>query len=215
MHNSVTTCTKLHAHFTVPGCWDFCGVLQETIITTRTCLSLSCWRMVHLTRPILLEQYHKILREAPTRIHRILMEIPNRLDLILRELFRWILQTLMLSANCTWLFGFTNNSKIVSERETGFCFLYSRPHHGHNSLITPPLPNRLPRSQFLYDLDLVSCKIYLLPLTNALGTCGSPSLRRLFLVIDCTTNNTLIPPFLPPPDQIAPPEVNSCPIWTW
>ncbi len=34
----------------------------------------------------------------------------------------------------------------------------------------PPLPNRLPRSQFLSDLDLVSCKIYLPPLTNALGT---------------------------------------------
>jgi len=34
MHNSVTTCTKLHAHFTVPGCWDFCGVLQETQIVS-------------------------------------------------------------------------------------------------------------------------------------------------------------------------------------
>ncbi len=89
----------------------------------------------------------------------------------------------------------------MSESETGFCFLYSCPHHGHNS----PLPNRLPRSQFLSDLDLVSCKIYLAPLTNALGTCGLPSLRRLSLKIDCTTNNTLIPPFLPPPDQIPPP----------
>ena len=43
----------------------------------------------------------------------------------------------------------------MSERETGFCFLYSRPHHGHhNSLINPHY-------------------------------------------------------------QIASPEVNSCPIWTW
>ena len=42
----------------------------------------------------------------------------------------------------------------MRERETGFCFLYSRPHHGHNSLINPP-------------------------------------------------------------NQIAFPEVNSCPIWTW
>ena len=97
--------------------------------------------------------------------------------------------------------GYYRRPKIVSESETGFCFLYSCPHHGHNS----PLPNRLPRSQFLSDLDLVSCKIYLAPLTNALGTCGLPSLRRLSLKIDYTTNNTLIPPFLPPPDQIPPP----------
>ena len=78
-----------------------------TIITTRTCLSLSYRRMVCLTRPILLERYHKILREAPMQIHRILREIPNRLDLILRELFRWILQTLMFSANRTRLVVFT------------------------------------------------------------------------------------------------------------
>jgi hypothetical protein len=78
-----------------------------TIITTRTCLSLSYQRMVRLTRPILLEQYHKILREAPTQISRILMEIVNRLDLILRKLFRLILQMLMFSANHTQLVGFT------------------------------------------------------------------------------------------------------------
>ncbi len=58
-----------------------------TIITTRTCLSLSYFRMVSLTRPILLERYHKILRDAPMQIHRILREIPNRLDLILRSSF--------------------------------------------------------------------------------------------------------------------------------
>jgi hypothetical protein len=78
-----------------------------TIITTRTCLSLSYRRMVSTTTPILLEQYHKILREAPTQIRRILREIPNRLNLILRELFCLILQTLTLGENCTRLFGFT------------------------------------------------------------------------------------------------------------
>jgi len=78
-----------------------------TIVTTRTCLSLSYQRMVRLTRPILLEQYHKILREAPTQIHRILREILNRLDWILRELFCLILLTLMFSAYCTRLIGFT------------------------------------------------------------------------------------------------------------
>jgi hypothetical protein len=107
--------------------------------------------------------------------------------------------------------GYYRRPKIVSERKTGFCFLYSRPHHGHNS----PLPNCLPRSQFLSDLDLVSCKIYPPPLTNMLGTFESPSSRRLSLEIDRMANNTLIPPFLPPPDQIAPPEVNSCPFWGW
>jgi hypothetical protein len=63
--------------------------------------------MVSTTTPILLEQYHKILREAPTQIRRILREIPNRLNLILRELFCLILQTLTLSENRTRLFGFT------------------------------------------------------------------------------------------------------------
>jgi hypothetical protein len=72
-----------------------------TIITIRTYFSLSYRRMVSLTRPILLEQYYKILREAPTQILRILREIPNRLDLILRELFHLILQMLTFSANAT------------------------------------------------------------------------------------------------------------------
>jgi len=34
--------------------------------------------------------------------------------------------------------GYYRRTKLVSERKTGFCFLYSHPHHGHNSLINPP-----------------------------------------------------------------------------
>ena len=40
----------------------------------------------------------------------------------------------------------------------------------------PPIPNRLPQSQFLSDLDRSSGKIYLPPLTNASVTCvAAPS----------------------------------------
>ena len=113
-----------------------------------------------------------------------------------------------------FLWGTTGDPKLwANAKQVSVSF--SGPPQWPQLFDQPPLPNRLPRSQFLSDLDLVSCKIYLPPLTNALGTCGSPSLRRLSLEIDCTTNNTLIPPFLPPPDQIAPPQVNSCPFWTW
>jgi hypothetical protein len=78
-----------------------------TIITTRTCLSLSHQRIKRLTRSALMERFHKILRETPTRIHRVLRETLRRLDLILRELFCWTPQILTLSANCTQLVGFT------------------------------------------------------------------------------------------------------------
>ena len=126
MHISVTTCI-FDAHFTVPGCWDSCGVLQETQNFERTRLFLPPqW-------PQLFDQ--------------------------------------------------------------------------------PPPPNRQPRSQFLSNFDRSSGENYLPPLTNASITCELPSSSRLYLEIDHTMNNTLIPPFLPPPDQIAPPEVNSCPFW--
>jgi hypothetical protein len=88
------------------------------------------------------------------------------------------------------------------------------PHHGHNSLINPPLPNRLPRSRFLSDLGRSSGKIYLPPLTNASITCESPSSRRRHLEIDHRTKSTSILFLCHPLDQIASPEVNSCPFWT-
>ena len=74
----------------------------------------------------------------------------------------------------------------------------------------PPIPNRLPRSQFLSDSERSSGKIYLPPLTNASVTCKSPSSRRRLLEIDHITKSTsdFVP--LHPPDQIAPPGVNSC-----
>ena len=56
----------------------------------------------------------------------------------------------------------------------------------------PPIPNRLPRSQFLSDLDRSSGKIYLPPLTNASITCESPSSRRRPLEIDHRTKSTSI-----------------------
>jgi hypothetical protein len=56
----------------------------------------------------------------------------------------------------------------------------------------PPIPNRLPRSQFLSDSDRSSGKIYLPPLTNASVTCKSPSSRRRLLEIDHRTKSTLI-----------------------
>ena len=78
-----------------------------TIITTRTCLSLSHQRIKRLTRSALMEQFRKILRETPPRIHRVLRETPRRLDLILRELLCWTPQTLTFSANPTQLVRFT------------------------------------------------------------------------------------------------------------
>jgi hypothetical protein len=56
----------------------------------------------------------------------------------------------------------------------------------------PPIPNRLPRSRFLSDLDRSSGKIYLPPLTNASITCESPSSRRRPLEIDLKTKSTSI-----------------------
>jgi hypothetical protein len=61
-----------------------------------------------------------------------------------------------------------------------------------------PRPNRLSQSQFLSVLDLVSDKIYLPSLTNALGTCGSPSSRRRLLEIDHRTKSTSILSSAPP-----------------
>jgi hypothetical protein len=89
--------------------------------------------------------------------------------------------------------GYYRRPKIVSKRETGFCFLYSRPHHGHNSLINPPYQIASPKvSQFLSDLGRSSGKIYLPPLTNVIITCESPSLHRLSLKIDHRTKSTSI-----------------------
>ncbi len=56
----------------------------------------------------------------------------------------------------------------------------------------PPIPNRIPRSQFLSDLDRSSGKIYLPPLTNASVTCESPSSRQSSLEIDHRTKSTSI-----------------------
>ena len=72
-----------------------------TIITTCTCLLLSHQQIKRITRSALREQFHKILRETPQRICRGLRETQHRLDLILRELFCWIPQTLIFSANGT------------------------------------------------------------------------------------------------------------------
>ena len=76
----------------------------------------------------------------------------------------------------------------------------------------PPIPNRLPRSQFLSVLDLVSDKIYLPSMMNALGTCGSPSSRRRLLEIDHRTKSTSILFLCTPRTKAPPPGVNSCPI---
>ena len=56
----------------------------------------------------------------------------------------------------------------------------------------PPIPNRLPQSQFLSDSDRSSGKIYLPPLTNASVTCESPSPRRRPLEINHRTKSTSI-----------------------
>ena len=112
MHNSVTTCTKLHAHFTLPGCWDSSGVLQE---------NQTCERM------------------------------QNR-----------------------------------------FLFPLLAPPPWPQLFDQPPLPNRLPRSQFLSDLDRSSGNIYLPPLTNASITCKSLSSHRRPLEIDHRTKSTSI-----------------------
>ncbi len=72
-----------------------------TIITTRTCLSLSHQQIKRLTRSALMERFRKILRENLARIHRVLRETPHRLDLILRELLCWTPQTVTFSANRT------------------------------------------------------------------------------------------------------------------
>ena len=56
----------------------------------------------------------------------------------------------------------------------------------------PPIPNRLPRSQFLSDSERSSGKIYLPPLTNVSVTCKLPSSRRRLLEIDHRTKSTLI-----------------------
>jgi hypothetical protein len=78
----------------------------------------------------------------------------------------------------------------------------------------PPLPSRLPRSQFLSDLDRSIGKIYLPPLTNASITSESPSSRHRPLEIDHRTKSTSILFLCQLPDQIASPEVNYCPFWT-
>ena len=80
--------------------------------------------------------------------------------------------------------------------------------------LPPPGPNCLSQSQFLSVLDRSSGKIYLRPLTNAFITCESPSSRRRPLEIDNRTKSTSILFLCHPPDQIASPEVNSCPFWT-
>ncbi len=87
-----------------------------TIITTRTCLSLSHQRIKRLTRSALMEQFRKILRETPPRIHRVLRETPRRLELILRELLCWTPQMLTFSANCTRLVRFTTMPSLTMTR---------------------------------------------------------------------------------------------------
>ena len=112
MHISVMTCTFLTCTFHCPGCWDFCGVLQETKIVSKYAKQVSFPLLVPPPWPQLFDQ--------------------------------------------------------------------------------PPLPNRLPRSQFLSDLGQSSGKIYLPPLTNASITCKSPSSSRRPLEIDHRTKSNSI-----------------------
>jgi hypothetical protein len=78
-----------------------------TIIMTWACLLLSYQQIKCLMRYALREQSQMILRETPCKIHIVLSKTPRRLDLILRELHCWIPHTLIFSANCTQLVGFT------------------------------------------------------------------------------------------------------------
>ncbi len=74
---------------------------------TWACLLLSYQQIKCLMRYALREQSQMILRETPCKIHIVLSKTPRRLDLILRELHCWIPHTLIFSANCTQLVGFT------------------------------------------------------------------------------------------------------------
>jgi hypothetical protein len=87
--------------------------------------------------------------------------------------------------------GYYRRPKIVSKHKTGFCPLLAPP-PWPQLFDQPPLPNRLPRSQFLSDLGQSSGKIYLPPLTNASITCKSPSSSRRPLEIDHRTKSNSI-----------------------
>jgi hypothetical protein len=111
-----------------------------------------------------------------------------------------------------FLWGTTGDPKFRAQKRFLFPLLVPPPWPQHFD--QPPLPNRLPRSQFLSILDQSSGKTYLPPLTNASITCESPSSRRRPLELDHRTKSTSILFLCHPPEQIASPEVNSCPFWT-
>jgi len=110
--------------------------------------------------------------------------------------------------------GYYRRPKIMSKRETGFCFLYLRPHHGHNSLTTPPIKSPPPKSILVrfgpvkwQNLSTAPDELvyYMrIAVVASLPPRNRPQNEKYF---------DFVP--LHPPDQIASPEVNSCPFWTW
>ena len=94
--------------------------------------------------------------------------------------------------------GYYRRPKIVSKYAKQVSFPLLAPPPWPQLFDQPPLPSRLPQSQFLSDLGRSSGKIYLPPLMKVSITCKSPSSRRSPLEIDHRTKSTLICSFAPP-----------------
>jgi len=101
------------------------------------------------------------------------------------------------------LWGILYIEKKPSLKHAATCRSLSQPPPWPQLFDQPPIPNRLPRSQFLSDSDRSSGKIYLTPPTNASVTCQSPSSRRRPLEINHRTKSTSIL-FLCYPQTISP-----------